>query len=95
MRDWSAFPLKNRGSNLALSAWRNTAGGMDRQAKRLEGKIFTVRFIDNARQIHFKKHRQGVCERRERATAWRRFLPGWCNRSSDGDGRGKPLHDKG
>ena len=28
------------------------AGGMDWQAKRLEGKIFTVRFIDSAGQIH-------------------------------------------
>ena len=26
----------------------DTAGGMDWQAKRLEGKIFTVRFIDSA-----------------------------------------------
>ena len=30
----------------------DTAGGMDWQAKRLEGKIFTVRFIDSAGQIH-------------------------------------------
>ena len=30
----------------------NTAGGMDWQAKRLEGKIFTVRYIDSAGQIH-------------------------------------------
>ncbi len=30
----------------------DTTGGMDWQAKRLEGKIFTVRFIDSAGQIH-------------------------------------------
>ena len=30
----------------------DTAGGMDWQAKRLEGKIFTVRFIDSTGQIH-------------------------------------------
>ena len=30
----------------------DTAGGMDWQAKRLEGKIFTVRFIDSAGMIH-------------------------------------------
>ena len=30
----------------------DTAGGMDWQAKRLEGKVFTVRFIDSAGQIH-------------------------------------------
>ena len=29
----------------------DTAGGMDWQAKRLEGKVFTVRFIDSAGQI--------------------------------------------
>ena len=28
----------------------DTAGGMDWQAKRLEGKVFTVRFIDSAVQ---------------------------------------------
>ena len=33
----------------------NTAGGMDWQAKRLEGKIFTVRYIDSAGQIHFEE----------------------------------------
>ena len=33
----------------------DTAGGMDWQAKRLEGKIFTVRFIDSAGQIHLKE----------------------------------------
>ena len=27
-------------------------GGMDWQAKRLEGKVFTVRFIDSVGQIH-------------------------------------------
>ena len=30
------------------------AGGMDWQAKRLEGKVFTVRFIDSAGQIHLE-----------------------------------------
>ena len=33
----------------------NTAGGMDWQAKRLERKIFTVRFIDSAGQIHLEE----------------------------------------
>ena len=30
-------------------------GGMDWQAKRLEGKVFTVRFIDSAGQIHLEE----------------------------------------
>ena len=29
----------------------DTAGGMDWQAKRFEGKIFTIRYIDSAGQI--------------------------------------------
>ena len=33
----------------------DTAGGMDWQAKRLEGNIFTVRFIDSAEQIHIEE----------------------------------------
>jgi hypothetical protein len=33
----------------------NTAGGMDWQAKRLEGKVFTVRYIDSAGQIHLEE----------------------------------------
>ena len=33
----------------------DTTGGMDRQAKRLEGKVFTVRFIDSAGQIHLEE----------------------------------------
>ena len=33
----------------------DTAGGMDWQAKRLEGNIFTVRFIDSAGQIHLEE----------------------------------------
>ena len=33
----------------------NPAGGMDWQAKRLEGKVFTVRFIDFAGQIHLQE----------------------------------------
>ena len=32
----------------------DTAGGMDWQAKRLEGKVFTVRFI-SAGQIHLEE----------------------------------------
>ena len=31
------------------------AGGMDWQAKRLEGNIFTVRFIDSTGQIHLEE----------------------------------------
>ena len=31
------------------------AGGMDWQAKWLEGKVFTVRFIDSADQIHLEE----------------------------------------
>ena len=33
----------------------DTAGGMDWQAKRLEGKVFTVRFIDSAGMIHLEE----------------------------------------
>ena len=33
----------------------DTAGGMDWQAKRLEGKVFTVRFIDSAGQSHLEE----------------------------------------
>ena len=33
----------------------DTAGGMDWQAKRLEGIIFTVRFLDSAGQIHLEE----------------------------------------
>ena len=33
----------------------DTAGGMDWQAKQLEGKIFTVRFIDSAGQIQLEE----------------------------------------
>ena len=33
----------------------DTAGGMDWQAKRVNGKIFTVRFIDSAGQIHLEE----------------------------------------
>ena len=33
----------------------DTTGGMDWQAKRLEGKVFTVRFIDSAGQIHLEE----------------------------------------
>ena len=40
-----------RGSKIKVLKM-DTAGGMDWQAKRLEGKVFTVRFIDNAGMIH-------------------------------------------
>ena len=33
----------------------DTAGGMDWQAKRLKEKVFTVRFIDSAQQIHLEE----------------------------------------
>ena len=33
----------------------DTAGGMDWQAKRLEGKVFTVRYIDSAGMIHLEE----------------------------------------
>ena len=33
----------------------HSAGGMDWQAKRLEGNIFTERFIDSAGQIHLEE----------------------------------------
>jgi hypothetical protein len=33
----------------------DTAGGMDWQAKRLEEKVFTVRYIDSAGQIHLEE----------------------------------------
>ena len=36
-----------RGSKIRVLKM-DTAGGMDWQAKRLEGKVFTVRFIDSA-----------------------------------------------
>jgi len=37
--------------------------------------------------LNFYAWNKGVHDRRERATAWRRFLPGRRSRSSDGDGR--------
>ena len=43
-----------RGSKIRVEKM-DTAGGMDWQAKRLEGKIFTVRFIDSAEQIHLEE----------------------------------------
>ena len=33
----------------------DTAGGMDWQAKRLEGKVVTVRYIDSAGMIHLEE----------------------------------------
>lgn len=46
--------LIKRGSKVRVVKM-DTAGGMDWQAKRLEGKIFTVRFIDSAEQIHIEE----------------------------------------
>ena len=43
-----------RGSKIRVVKM-DTAGGIDWQAKRLEGKVFTVRFIDSAGQIHLEK----------------------------------------
>ena len=43
-----------RGSKVRVEKM-DTAGGMDWQAKRLEGKVFTVRFIDSAGQIHLEE----------------------------------------
>ena len=43
-----------RGSKIRVVKM-DTAGGMDWQAKRLEGKVFTVRFIDSAGQIHLEE----------------------------------------
>ena len=40
-----------RGSKIRVVKM-DTAGGMDWQAKRLEGKVFTVRVIDSAGMIH-------------------------------------------
>ena len=43
-----------RGSKIRVVKM-DTAGGMDWQAKRLEGRVFTVRFIDPAGQIHLEE----------------------------------------
>ena len=43
-----------RGSKIRVVKM-DTASGMDWQAKRLEGKIFTVRFIDSAGQINLEE----------------------------------------
>ena len=43
-----------RGSKIRVVKM-DTAGGMDWQAKRLEGIVFTVRFIDSAGQIHLEE----------------------------------------
>ena len=43
-----------RGSKIRVEKM-DTAGGMDWQAKRLEGIVFTVRFIDSAGQIHLEE----------------------------------------
>ncbi len=42
-----------RGSKIRVVKM-DTAGGMDWQAKRLEGKVFTVRYIDSA-GIHLQE----------------------------------------
>jgi hypothetical protein len=41
--------------NLLYRPEKSLPGGMDWQAKRLEGKVFTVRFIDSAGQIHLEE----------------------------------------
>jgi hypothetical protein len=33
----------------------DTAGGMDWQARQLNGKIFTVRYVDSQHQIHLEE----------------------------------------
>ena len=43
-----------RGSKIRVVKM-DTAGRMDWQAKRLEGKVFTVRHIDSAGQIHLQE----------------------------------------
>ena len=43
-----------RGSKIRVVKM-DTAGGMDWQAKRPEGRIFTVRFVDSAGQIHLEE----------------------------------------
>ena len=43
-----------RGSKIRVVKM-DTAGGMDWQAKQLEGKVFTVRFIDSTGQIHLEE----------------------------------------
>ena len=45
------------------------AGGMDWQAKRLEGKVFTVRFIDSAGQIHHKETGSALCKNSDYSSA--------------------------
>ena len=40
---------------MCITIKMDTAGRMDWQAKRLEGKVFTVRFIDSAGQIHLEE----------------------------------------
>ena len=43
-----------RGSKIRVVKM-DTADGMDWQTKRLEGNIFTVRFIDSAGRIHLEE----------------------------------------
>ena len=40
---------------MCIAIKMDTAGRMNWQAKRLEGKVFTVRFIDSAGQIHLEE----------------------------------------
>ena len=48
-------PCPKASQTLPQTAMIDPAGGMDWQAKRLEGKVFTVRFIDSAGQIHLEE----------------------------------------
>ena len=48
-------PCPKASQTLPQTAMMAPAGGMDWQAKRLEGKVFTVRFIDSAGQIHLEE----------------------------------------
>ena len=43
-----------RGSKIKVIRM-DDSGGLDWQAKRVNGKIFTVRFIDSAGQIHLEE----------------------------------------
>ena len=52
LTDQSLFWAQNKHQNCTET---HSAGGMDWQAKRLEGKVFTVRFIDSAGQIHLEE----------------------------------------
>ena len=52
------WPFKSLPLNVLISCIVlkiDPAGGMDWQAKRLEGKVFTVRFIGSTGQIHLEE----------------------------------------